>query len=372
MSAALAAALDGQGPAVLPIDPGSPQDVLGAARVDEPLEDAVALLVPTSGSTGVPKVAELTGDALRASGTATHARFGGPGRWLLAVPLTHVAGVQVLARSALAGHDAVAMDLSRGFRPETLPDAVARMDAADAALGTRTRRYISLVPTQLHRVLDDPAATEALASLDTLLLGGAAAPAPLLERAREAGVTVVTSYGMTETAGGCVYDGRPLDGVRAALAEDGRIRLGGTVLARGYRGLPQESAEAFRGGWFTTADLGEIGPDGLVQVLGRADDVAISGGEKVVLGAVESCLAGHPQVREAAVVAVPDLEWGERIVGWVIPAAPAGPDLPDMLRSHVRASLGRAAVPRDVRLVGEFPRLALGKVDRAGLRAASR
>lgn len=393
MAHALLTALDDPAaPAVLPVDPadGPARDaVLRAARLDLPIDDDIALLVPTSGSTGEPKLAQLSAAALRASGSATHARFGGAGRWLLALPLTHIAGLNVLLRSWLAGYEPVALDLSGGFRAADLVAGAARMDDLDAAAGAgRTRRYLSLVPTQLHRVLDDPAATGALAGFDALLLGGAAAPAPLLARARAAGVHVVTSYGMTETVGGCVYDGVPLDGVRMRLAGDGRIQLGGAVLARGYRGLPELSARAFADGWFTTADLGAItgsAPDGAVlRVLGRADDVAITGGEKVVLGAVEASLAAHPAVREVSVVAVPDPEWGERIVAWVIPAATAAGDdaardLADddreaaaTLREHVRADLGRAAVPREIRLVDELPRLALGKVDRAGLRAAAR
>jgi O-succinylbenzoic acid--CoA ligase len=382
MGAALAQALSG-GPAVLPFDPAAPAAVLSGAYLELPVEPDVALMVPTSGSTGIPKVVELTGTALRASGTATHQHLGGPGRWLLALPLTHVAGIQVLLRSALAGFEPVALDLRDGFRAADLIAGVARMDR----LGP-SRRYISLVPTQLHRVLDDQRATEALASFDALLLGGAAAPAPLLERARAAGITIVTTYGMSETAGGCVYDGQPLPGVQWDLAADGRIRLGGATLARGYRGPAALTAAAFADGWFTTSDLGTSGPGGALRVLGRADDVAVTGGEKVVLGEVETSLSAHPAVREAAVVAVPDPEWGERIVAWVIPAArnasaavtaaPSldaaadGAELDVLLRAHVRDALGRAAVPRQIRYVDELPRLPLGKVDRSVIRADSR
>lgn len=367
MVQALAAALAG-GPAVLPIDPAAPEAVRAGARLDLPIDDDIALLVPTSGSTGGPKVVELSAAALRASAAATHELLGGPGRWLLALPLTHVAGIQVLARSALAGLDPVALDLRDGFRPELLIDGL-------AALGPG-RRYLSLVPTQLHRVLDSPAATAALASADGLLLGGAAASDAVLARARAAGVTVITTYGMSETAGGCIYDGRPLPGAGFRIrADDGRIQLSGPMLARGYRGRPEESAQAFADGWFTTSDLGAVRADGRLRVLGRADDVVVTGGEKVVLGAVEASVAEHPAVREAAAVAVPDPEWGERIVAWVIPAQPADAAAPDELiaavRAHVRADLGKAAAPREVRVVAELPRLPLGKVDRGALRAAS-
>jgi O-succinylbenzoic acid--CoA ligase len=390
MVEALMAAFDG-GPAVLPVGEVGGADVRAGARLDLPIDEDIALLVPTSGSTGVPKVVQLSSAALRASGTATHELLGGPGRWLLALPLTHVAGIQVLARSALAGFDPVALDLRHGFRVEALIDGM-------AALGSG-RRYLSLVPTQLHRVLDSPEATAALATADGLLLGGAAASDAVLGRARAAGITVVTTYGMSETAGGCVYDGTPIPGARFRIrASDGRIQLGGAMVARGYRGLPELSAQLFADGWFTTSDLGAMRPDGRLRILGRADDVVITGGEKVVLGAVEASVAEHPGVREAAVVAVPDAEWGQRIVAWVIPAAPAptrptaddldrigasaplsprsspgssGAGLGEAVRAYVRADLGRAAAPREVRVVDELPRLALGKVDRAAIRAAS-
>jgi O-succinylbenzoic acid--CoA ligase len=356
---ALAAALDGSGPAVLPLPP-QPDRVLAALRPGEPLEDdGVALVVPTSGSTGEPKGVLLSAAALRASGEATSARLGGPARWLLALPPTHIGGLQVLVRSLLAGTD-----------PVLLPDAPFTAGAFVAATGLLGggRRCVSLVPTQLRRLLEDAPATAALSTYDAVLLGGAAARAALLSAAREAGVRVVTTYGMSETAGGCVYDGLPLDGVRVAV-HDGLIRLAGPVLASGYRLRPDLTAEAFSGGEFRTSDVGVLGPDGLLTVLGRADDVIVSGGEKVPPAAVEAALEKHASVVEAGVVGVPDDEWGERVVAFVVLR---GPLSPTEARAQVARSLPRTWAPRELREVEQLPLLPTGKIDRAALRSGSR
>lgn len=352
---ALASALDGTGPAVLPLPP-EPARVLAALRPDEPLESAeVALVVPTSGSTGAPKGVLLTASALEASATATSDRLGGPGQWLLAIPPTHIGGVQVLVRSLLSGTQPV-LQLQTPFTAESFVTASARL--------TGPRRYVSLVPTQLTRLVGDPAAEEALRSFDAVLLGGAAAPEPLLAAAAAAGAQVVTTYGMSETAGGCVYDGRPLDGVGVSLS-DGLVRLSGPVLASGYRLRPDLTAQAFPDGCFLTSDLGVLLPDGTLQVVGRADDVIVSGGEKVPPAAVERALLRHPAVVEAAVAGVPDAEWGQRVVAFVVLRAPL--DLASA-RDHVSGLLPRSWAPRALREVTRLPLLDTGKVDRAGLR----
>ncbi len=360
----LAAALAGAGPALLPL-PGGAADVplRAAAALHRPAAAGTALLLATSGSTGAPRVVELGAEALAASATAAHARLGGPGQWLLALPLVHVAGWQVLVRSVVAGTaPVVAGSAGRG--------TAAGVGAAARRMGGR-RRYAALVPTQLARVLEDRAATRALAGLDAVLVGGAAASGALLAAARSAGVRVVTTYGGTETAGGCVYDGVPLDGVRAGL-EQGRVVLAGPVLARGYRGLPELSARAFPGAGpsrrHLTADLGRLvpGPGGrpLLQVLGRADDVLVTGGEKVAPLAVEEVLAGLDGVRAALVVGVPDPEWGQAVVALVVPAAAgAAPGL-ESARAAVRERLGAASAPRHLVVVEALPALAVGKPDR--------
>lgn len=363
LTAALAAALDGTGPAVLPVDAHDGDAAGHAAEGAGEVPDDVALLVRTSGSTGAPREVMLTATALRASGAATEARLAGPGRWLLPLPPAHVAGLQVLVRSLLAGTEPVV--LAGPFRPDAFAAAVARMPAGGGP------RYTSLVPTQVHRLLDSAPGRDALAALDAVLLGGAATPPGLLAAARAAGARVVTTYGMSETCGGCVYDGVPLDGVTVDLdPDDGRVRIAGPVLAAGYRGRPDLDADLFevRDGtrWLRTSDLGRWGDDGRLEVLGRADDVLVTGGVKVPPAAVERVLAGLPGVGEVLVVGVPDPEWGQALVAVVVPASGApAPGLAD-LRDAAAAALGGPAAPRHLVTVGALPLRGPGKPDRRG------
>lgn len=363
--ARLRAALDGSGDALLPTsdDPAS-------ARAAEALEggtplrdgeddaaDPTALVVATSGSSGEPKGALLHRSALEASAAATHGRLGGPGHWLLALAPHHVAGVQVLVRSLAAGTVPEVMSLEAGFRVDAFASAA-------TALAKRVTgpRYTALVPTQLVRLLESGGeALEAARRFDAVLLGGAAAPPALLERAATSGVRVVTTYGMSETCGGCVYDGVPLEGVRVDAAE--RIRLGGPVVARGYRLRPGASQFTSVAGvrWFTTDDVGELEGERL-RVLGRADDVIVTGGKKVAPQAVEAVVAELDGVLECLVVGVPDAEWGQRVVVLAV-----GRSLPSLetLRRRVSDRLGDAAAPRELIGVPDLPRKALGKPDRA-------
>ena len=344
------------GAAPLAVLPAGPPAAVAAARAalrpDEPLEDGADLVVVTSGSTGGGRAVLLPAAALRASGAATHERLGGPGGWLLALPVSAIAGLQVLCRSLLAGTDPTVLR-----RDEPLAAAVARMPAG--------RRYASLVPTQLRRYLDtEPGA---LRSLDAVLVGGAATDPALLTRARGAGVPVVTTYGMTETAGGCVYDGVPLDGVTVRADEDG-IALAGPVLALGYRGDPAGTAEAFVDGWFRTRDAGEL-VDGVLRVSGRLDDVVVTGGVNVAPQAVEGVLREHPAVADAVVFGRPDEEWGQRVVAAVVAAPGAEPAL-DQLRPWVAQRLGAPAAPRELHRIPAVPTLHTGKPDRRGVAAA--
>jgi O-succinylbenzoic acid--CoA ligase len=350
--AALVAALDGTGPAVLPLPDGPEGERLRAAlRPDEPVEPGTALVVPTAGSTGDPKGVLLSAAALAASADATERRLGGPGRWTLALPVTHIAGLQVVLRALRAGTPPVPVD--------------ADFVAATAALGSG-RRYTSLVPTQLGRLLAAGAATlDALRSYTAVLLGGAAPPAGLVARARDDGLPVVVTYGMSETCGGCVYDGVPLDGVRVDLAEGDRIRIRGPVLAHGYRLRPDLSREAFAGGRFVTGDVGRLA-GGRLTVLGRTDDVLVTGGEKVAPGAVADALAEHPAVAEAAVVGVTDPEWGQRVVAVVVLRDGAGLTLAEA-RRHVAGRVSAVAAPRELRVVEALPLLPSGKLDRRAL-----
>ena len=345
---ALRAALGG-GPAVQPVAPGE------AVAAGEPGEGA-AVVIATSGSTGAAKHVVLSADALQASAHATAERLGGPARWLLALPAHHVAGVQVLVRALLAGAPPVVQDLRTGFRPDAFVAATRELGA--------DRRCTSLVPTQLGRLLDAGGpALEALRGYAAVLVGGAALAPRLHERAVAAGVAIVTTYGMSETAGGCVYDGVPLDGVRVELEESGRIRLGGPTLADGYLGDPELTAATFAGGWFRTGDLGRWRA-GRLEVLGRADDVIITGGENVAPAAVERVLTAQDGVVAACVVGVPDPEWGQLVAAAVELDGPLDPALAELLRAAVRAELGRAAVPRILRAVPRIPLRGIGKPDR--------
>jgi O-succinylbenzoic acid--CoA ligase len=348
----LSAAIDGSGPAVLPL-PGGPEGERLRAAIPPvaAVEDGVAAVVATSGSTGAPKGVLLTSAALLHSARATHARLAGPGQWLLALPASRIAGLQVLVRSLVAGTSPVVLDRLGSFA-----EATQRLDP------TR-RRYTALVPTQLMRLLD---ARIDLSAYDAILLGGAAASAALIARARSAGARVIPTYGMTETCGGCVYDGEPLDGVRVIADADGRLRISGRVLAGGYLFGAPSTGEGFAEGWFRTADLGTVDADGTVTVLGRADDVIVTGGVNVAPGVVEATLAGHPAVRECAVVGRADEEWGQRVVAYVVPTGPA-PTLAE-LRDHVLGQIGKAAAPRELILVDALPLLSSGKVDRNALR----
>ena len=385
--------------------------------------ESLALLVGTSGSTGAPKQTALSVRALRASARATERLFADypssgsakprrvvsedPAQWLLALPAHYVAGAQVLARSVLAGTTPViAASITDGvsFTPEVFLNAAERLSCA--------RRFVSLVPTQVHKLLEAAEASPALGSeiydalgqFTGILLGGAPASASLLTAARELGLNVVTTYGSAETAGGCVYSGVALPGVRlrvvpedAGLADSpvvagaeaaGRIWLGGEHLASGYMGDSARTASHFfvdADGcrWYRTDDYGSLVPpapntseDGgapALSVLGRSDDVIITGGVKVSSHAVAAVLESHPAVREAAVAGVPDARWGAAVI-----AAVTLRNLPEhygadaaetagQLQQLCGARLGAAGVPKVVRIVPDFPATSTGKPDRLAI-----
>jgi o-succinylbenzoate---CoA ligase len=390
----LSAALDGTGPAILPLDPALPRrrlaellSVFAPSAIETPdgteriasagppspaaaaagpaaggVGPDVAVVVATSGSTGAPTGVQLSAAALRASAVASLARIGAdpaarPGqRWLCCLPAFHVAGLQVLVRSMIAGTSPVVTD---------------GVDAA--AVAGCGCAYVSLVPTQLRRLLD---ARAPLAAFDAILLGGAAPPAGLLAEARAAGARVITTYGMSETCGGCVYDGLPLSGVRLRISDAGLIGISGAVLFSGYRpsvaGGSAAGGPALDGdGWFWTADLGALDGDGRLTVRGRADDVINSGGEKVVPGEVESVLGTLDGVRDVVIVGVPDSEWGELVTAVIVPEDPAVPPELARLRAQARERIPGFAAPRRLILVAEIPMLASGKPDRQALRTAA-
>ena len=347
-----------------PIHPHAPGEHPSLPEGELPADLAIA--IATSGSTGTPKLSLLTAANLIASAEATAQRLGGHGQWLLALPPHHIAGLQVLLHSIAAGTTPVALDPS-GVTPFALVEATAGMHAE--------RRYTSLVPTLLARLVDDPLGLEALRRFDAILVGGAATPAALLDRARSEGVRVVTTYGMSETGGGCVYNGQPLQGVAVRTDAAGALEIGGPVVAHGYLGA---DTGAFRseGGqrWFRTGDLGSVDDKGRVSVTGRADDLINTGGLKVAPRVVEEAVLAHvPAVTEAVVVGVPDPEWGQA-VALVAVTSPGGPPVgpvPDAgvgeIREMLRPHLESAALPRRVLVVPELPMRGPGKPDRAAV-----
>ncbi|MEO5663008.1 MAG: AMP-binding protein [Nocardioides sp.] len=306
-------------------------------------EDPERLLIETSGSTGLPKRVVLSRDAVVASVEASARRVGAQGQWLLALPSSYVAGVQVICRSLLAGHDPVVVD---------------GLDLAAAGGGA----FTSVVPTQLHRLLEDEHQVAALRSLHTILLGGGPIDPALRGRAEAAGLHIVATYGSSETAGGCVYDGMPLDGVALAIGTDGRVRIGGPTIFEGYDGDAALTEETLVDGWFLTSDAGRLDDDGRLHVLGRIDDVVISGGVNVPLPAVAARLREHPEIEAVEVIGVPDEEWGTRVVAFVVGD---GEDV----RDWVSAVHPRTWAPQQVVSLPELPLLPNGKVDRQALRS---
>jgi len=324
---------------------GSAEEILALLREWDAAPDPEPLVIATSGSTGQPKRVVLSRAAMRASALATQERLGGPGQWVLNLPPSYVAGVQVLYRSVVAG---------------TSP-------AYDVEGVTGPRSYVSLVPTQLVRALAGDVAP--LTRFDAVLVGGGPLAPDVRREAEGRGITIVQTYGMSETCGGCVYDGQPLDGVQVAVGGDGRIRISGPVLFSGYRRRPDLTAAATDGRWFVTSVLVSVDMKVRLTVRGRADGMIFSGGENVAADEVAAVLAGCPGVREAAVVGCPDPEWGELVTAVVVAQDPDRPPELAALREAVRAVLPAAAAPRALVLVAALPLLASGKPDRLAMTA---
>jgi len=318
----------------------------------EGVEVGDALVVATSGSTGTARGVVLTHDAVAASALATSERLGvDPARhvWLACLPLSHIGGLSVVTRSVVTGTGLIVLP---GFEAE----AVERLGRSGAAT------HVSLVATALRRV--DPGV------FSRVLLGGAGRPGELP-------ANVVTTYGLTETGSGIVYDGVPLESVSVAigngepgLGRSGEVLVRGPMLLRAYRDGrdPRIPGPDGSGDWVATGDGGHIDDQGMVWVDGRLDEVVVTGGEKVWPAAVEGVLAGHPDVAEVAVWKRADPEWGERVVAWVLPADPAAPPSLDALRAVVCRQLPPWAAPKELVVVGELPRTPSGKVRRAALR----
>ena len=323
--------------------------------------EGAGVLMRTSGSTtGTGKIVALPWTALTASASATHETLGGAGTWLTALPVHHIAGFQTIYRSVLAGTEPVRPDLSTSA-------------SIRAALTERT--YLSLVPTQLQRALRDPAVVDALREVSAILVGGASISPELLDAARTAGLNVVTTYGMTETGGGCVYDGRPIGGTEITV-EDGRIVISGDVVALGYvGGVDPEAFPAANPGepgprTFRTQDAGTFA-DGRLAVLGRIDDAITTGGMTVMPRLIEDAIGAG-----CVVVGIPDDEWGQAVVAVLDQPASdgelTGRALTDSVRAKVRSALGAPYAPKHVVTLAElgtqaWPATSSGKIDRRTL-----
>lgn len=300
---------------------------------DGELRSGDALVVATSGTTGQPKGVILTHDAVAASARATSERLDvdATSRWLACLPLSHVGGLAVVCRALVVGTDLVVH---------------ARFDAAAAMASGAT--HVSLVRAALTEV--DPAA------FHRILLGGSAPPDELPPN-------VTVTYGSTETGSGVVYDGRPLTGTEIDIAADGTIRLAGPTLLRCYR----DGTTPLRDGWLSTGDLGRWSDDGQLEVLGRADDLIVTGGENVWPDAVERLLATHPLVAEVAVTGTADDRWGQIVTAHVVPRDANDPPTLDDFRRHVDGVLADYCAPRRLHLVASIPRTSSGKPRRREL-----
>ena len=335
--------------------------------VGEEVPEGVAVVVQTSGSTGSAKRAMLTADSLVASATSTHEVLGGPGRWLLAMPAHHVAGLQVLVRSVVAGTTPEVLDLHSGF------DVDEFVAAAERVSGGPGRRYTAVVPTQLTRLLDEPAGIQALRGFDAVLVGGAATSAGDRERARAGGVRAVTTYGMSETAGGCVYDGVPLPVSEVHIDNDHHIVLGGATVALGYLGEPRLTADAFAVDadgvrWFRTDDLGAFDDQGRLVIRGRADDLVNTGGLKVAPGPVEDAIVRFvPGVLDAVVVGTAHPTWGQAVSAAVTLRRGAPAVTVREVRAALRGVVPDHALPQRVLVLDTIPQRGPGKPDRRAL-----
>jgi len=334
------------------------------ARLIDGAADAVAdalagrargIAVTTSGSTGEPLEVLLTADALRASAAATTAELGSAGHWLLALPTDRIAGAMVVVRAALAG-SAVTGVASGSFTPENFAAATDR-------LPPNAPRFVSLVPTQLRRVLASPIGRDALASFDAVLLGGAAAGDAELPG------NVVRTYGLTETAGGCVYNGHPIGDTAVRFHADGRVLIATSSLAEEYRPAQPDAWEQWDGRrWLVTSDLGEWTADGRLSIVGRVDDVITTGGFKVHPRTVEHAIEALDWVADVAVVGAASPEWGESVVAFAVPTDHAVIKRLWELREALEPSLPKHALPTELVVVESLPRLASGKVNYQALR----
>jgi O-succinylbenzoic acid--CoA ligase len=384
LASVIGPALDGTGPAIAPMA-DSPEFIvkqtLEALRPNDPkfpLEsNDIAIVSATSGSTGTPKGVLLSRQALEASATAFGNRFGINNRWVVSMPAHRIAGIMVLVRSWFHNSPFEIDPSVGGARTfESAAFAATTLRAVRESAADGRALMVSLVPTQIARLLESGSVgIEALQSYDLVLSGATATPQPMLNKMRELGIKVSVSYGMTETCGGCVFDGRPLDDVKVSLGtkddvEPGRVTISGPVTASGYRLRPDLDAVSFISGQVQTHDVGKLDSSGLLHILGRLDDVVTVGGVNVALSAVESLIRHHPAIEDVAVIDLQDELWGSIPIAYVVTRYHVADtsNLISEIQSTIRDQISRAAVPRTVQFVASLPMLDSGKIDRISLR----
>lgn len=400
---ALPVALAGNGPALVPLPTASlttPNDVvqnlLRATRPDDPdaplEDDEIAVVLATSGSTGAPRGVMHTAASLqalddqvlqRAKGNATGARV----QWIAALPVTSMGGFNVLIRALATGQAPRCIGSIGGLAPFSVDDFAATVESA---VDGSTALATSLVAAQVRRLLGDPRGCDALRACGLVLVGGGPLPGSVAAAAKDAGITLTTTYGATETGGGCVFDGRPLMGVQVRLLQaDGRlltpgqsaltpegltgeIVVNGPMLAVGYRCDAQGSARAFTADGYRTGDIGSWTSEQLLHVQGRADDVITVRGTNVALGAVEAVIGALPVV--AAVAAIPSGPLDDPAITVCLVLTEVGDraaqqaDISALVRAQVREHLGAAATPASILVTDQLPTLPGGKIDRVRLR----
>ena len=313
------------------------------------VDERIGVVVATSGTSGVPKLAELSRSAVRASLEISAAALVLEPQhvWVACLTPAHIGGLLVLLRG-VDGHQP--LEVHPLFDPVRL--------IAEAPC------WASVVPTMVRRLAGEEAG---LAGLSLLVGGGPLDPA-LRAEAERRGAVIVETYGLTEACGGIAYDGRLLAGTRARVDAEGAIELRGPTVMEGYRHDPQSTADAFTlDGWLRTGDLGGVADDGSLVVEGRADDAIRSGGERIWPDEVEAVLRDHPKVADAAVAGRPNAEWGEHVVAWVVPRRIDEPPSLDELRGFAKERLASFKVPRELFLVPDVPRTSSGKIRRRDL-----
>jgi len=323
----------------------------GAASVD----DRIGLVMPTSGTSGAPKLVEISKEAVSAAVHSSMRALGASvdAMWVACLTPAHVGGMLVLLRAALLGAPVI---VHERFEPELIAEAAAR---ADQDL------FVSVVPTMVRRLVSSDIPLRGV----TLLVGGGALDPQIRAAAERSVARVVTTYGLTETSGGVTYDGRPFPETEVRFVAHGAIELRGPTVMTGYRHDPQATAEAFTtDGWLRTRDLGVLDDDGRLEVWGRSDDLIRSGAEKVWPQEVERALVDHPKVADVAVAGAPDAEWGQHVTAFVVPARLDDPPSLDELQTHVEGRLARFKFPRELVLCAEIPRTVSGKVRHRDLR----